>query len=110
MTKKPKPTPVTKDFRHACTMLAFAFLHHFKLSDSPDDAWWVGDEPGDTFCFNGGDMFTNTTDMVLALEHNLTWKEWCRWYDAWTDKEGKINLRSWIMGARPEHLNNNKTK
>lgn len=115
MLKKPKETPVTKDFRHACTMLAFAFLHHFGLSDSPDGAWWVGDEPGDVFCFQGGDMFTNTPDMVLALEHKLSWEEWREWY--WqaieTDENmnplpNRINLRSWIMGARPKENQTSK--
>lgn len=108
MTKEPKETLATKNFKTACDELAEAFCG--QLGVDHRDSWWVADVHGDVFCFLAGEMFTNCEDMVLAIEHRLTFDEFHDFYQQWTDHDfetgepnpNAINLRSWIRGARPK--------
>jgi len=47
------------------------------------------------------DMYLSVEDIKKALEADMTWEEFTEWYYA-NDEETTINLRSWLMGARPE--------
>lgn len=111
MIKKPKETLATQNFKTACDDLAKAFCKQMDVDYK--DSWWVGEVPGDIFCFLVGEMFTNATDMVLAIEHKMSFDEFYAFYQQWTDHDfdtgepnpNSVNLRSWIMGARPKLLN-----
>ena len=52
----------------------------------------------------------STTDMVIIIEHNLTYEQVSEWINAGVDynfgreKTHYINLQSWLMGARYDML------
>lgn len=72
-----------------------------------DDAYWVSDEIGGTFAY-GDNYFLNMEEIVLLVDNCIGYDEFDEWYSQWTDfeRENRINLRSWLMGARPEMFNN----
>ena len=90
-------------FISACDNLAREFCDTLGISHRSDDCWWVS--YGSVFAFQCGEMFTNAEDMMLVVEHRLTWEQWSEFYDQWTNSENHINLNSWLMGARPEVMN-----
>lgn len=113
MTKKktPKILPLVEglisDYERTCQQLAVQFLWQLELSDAPDDYWWVADEPGGVLCFMGGEIFVGMEEIILTLRHRLDFDTFHKWYSQWvaTDFNGnmlpnRINLRSWINGAR----------
>lgn len=110
MIKKPKPTLATQNFKTACNDLAKAFCKQMDVDYK--DSWWVADEQGGVFCFLDGEMFTNCEDMVLTIEHRLSFDEFYAFYQQWIDHDfetgepnpNSVNLRSWIKGARPKDL------
>lgn len=97
--------PVVRHFANACDLLAHEFCKRLGLDWGPGDCWWVA--YGDVFAFQGGEMFASLADMALAVEHGMNFDEWSAWYWEWvkTDDDGnpmpgRINLNSWLMGAR----------
>lgn len=101
--------PVNGIFIRACGTLAKEFCDTLGVSDHKDDIHWVS--YGNVFSFVGGEMFTNAEDVMLAIEHKMTYEEWAEWYYQWTDTDSdgnplpnRVNLRSWLMGARPEMM------
>lgn len=106
---KPQQTAVTKMFRAACDMLAKEFCKQLVVSDDPDDAWWIS--YGTAFAFMAGEMFVDAEEMTLTIENGLDYDSFSKWYWQWHDyeghgirKPGRVNLRSWIMVARPQTL------
>lgn len=98
--------PASRAFLSACEGLAEAFCRQLGVSGGRDDAWWI--TPGEMFAFQAGQMFTGAEEMLLALEHGMDYGAWSEWYWQWTEcgddggrRPGSINLRSWLMGARP---------
>lgn len=85
-------------FAASCERLAQAFCKTLDVTYHPDDCWWVS--YGGVFAFQGGEMFADAGDMMLAIEFNMTYEQWSEFYDQWVNSEGKINLNSWLMGAR----------
>lgn len=66
------------------------------------DAYWIGDEVGGCLDING--YYTiNMSEIVLLVDNGIGFDEFNEWYEQWTDfdRDNRINLRSWIMGARP---------
>lgn len=101
--------PVNGIFIRACGTLAREFCETLGVSDHDSDIYWVS--YGNVFSFVGGDMFTNAEDMMLAIEHKMTYEEWAEWYYQWTDTDddshqlpNRVNLRSWLRGLRPETI------
>lgn len=101
--------PVNGIFIRACGTLAREFCETLGVSDHDSDIYWVS--YGNVFSFVGGDMFTNAEDMMLAIEHKMTYEEWAEWYWQWTDTDddghqlpNRVNLRSWLSGLRPETI------
>ena len=102
-------------FINACDKLALHFCSTLGVSASSSDTWWVS--YGSLFCFLGGEMFINAEDMMLVIEHRMTWEDFSEWYWQWNDmdKDGnplpnRVNLNSWLMGARPEMITDNIDK
>ncbi len=95
------------NFIRACEGLARAFCDQLDISHRPENVWWI--DYGGTFAFNCGEMFVNAADMMLVVEHKLTWEQFSEFYDQWVSSEGRINLNSWLMGARPEMTTDNPT-
>lgn len=97
---------IIESFKNACDVLGVAFCRQLDVSSHKDDAWWV--DYGSTFAFGAGEMFVSAEEMMLVLEHNMTYDDFSDWYWRWCDfdpktcerKPGRINLRSWLMGAR----------
>lgn len=104
MTDKDFQHPVNKLFISACKALAREFCDTLGVSDHPADAWWV--DFGGTFSFQCAEYFIDSSDMMRVIETRMTWEEFAEWYGYWAENEGKISLRSWLIGARPETLNN----
>lgn len=65
------------------------------------DAYWIRDDIGGCLDING--YYTiDMQEIVLLVDNNIGFDEFDEWYSQWTDfeREYRINLRSWIMGAR----------
>lgn len=100
-------------FISACEQLARAFCDTLGISRHSDGCWWV--DYGGTFAFQCGEMFAGAEDMMLVIENGMSWEDFVEWYYQFYDfdhetleqKPNRINLRSWLMGARPEMLNEN---
>ena len=71
------------------------------------DAYWVGDDVGGVLAI-GDSYFLNLDEIVLLVDNAIGYDEFSEWYNQWVDmdNERKINLRSWIMGARPGMFDN----
>ena len=88
-------------FHCACTMLAT--LVNEQLFEGSRSWYWVADEVGGMCDYEDCD-FLSPEDMVLIIEHHLTYDEYAEWRDANLEKEEYINLRSWLKGARHEMM------
>lgn len=65
-------------------------------------AYWIGDDVGGCLDING--YYTiDIPEIVLLVDNCIDFDEFDAWYGQWVDEENvrRINLRSWIMGARP---------
>lgn len=73
------------------------------------DAYWIRDEVGCCLDINGYYVI-DMPEIVLLVDNCIGYDEFDEWYSQWTDfdKENRINLRSWIMGARPEMFKEKK--
>lgn len=99
------PNTLHKAYEAVCDTYAQRLIEQLGLRK--DDAYWVLDEVGDVFAF-GDNYFLNMEEIGLLVDNCIGYDEFDEWYSQWTDfeKENRINLRSWIMGARPEMFNN----
>lgn len=70
------------------------------------DAYWMRDEVGCCLDINGYYVI-DMPEIVLLVDNCIGYDEFDEWYCQWADmdREHRINLRSWIMGARPEMFN-----
>lgn len=66
------------------------------------DVYWIRDEVGCCLDINGYYVI-DMPEIVLLVDNCIGFDEFNEWYNQWTDfdKEDRINLHSWIMGARP---------
>lgn len=98
---------VTIAFNTACNNLAQAVNE--QLFDGKCKTYCIGDEVGGLCDFDGYAVLS-PIDMVLIIEHNLTYEQVSEWINAGVDynfgreKTHYINLQSWLMGARYEML------
>lgn len=102
--KKKTPQQAIAEFKNACDELARQ-VNHCLFEDSCD-WYWVANRVGGSCDFGDTDFLT-PEEMVLILEHHLTYDEYADWRDANInniERKGFINLKSWIMGCRHEML------
>lgn len=99
------PNTLHNAYEAVCDTYAQRLIEQLGLHK--DDAYWVLDEVGYVFAF-GDNYFLNMEEIVLLVDNCIGYDEFDEWYSQWTDfdKENRINLRSWIMGARPGMFNN----
>ena len=90
------PSAVRK-FKKACDDLAE--LVNEQLFDGCRKWYWIGDEVGGACDFEETDVL-NPEDMVRIIENGLTYNEYAEWREANLANERKINLQSWLKGAR----------
>lgn len=114
MKKLKAPTYIAnaiKRYVTACDELAVMFLGQLGLSDRKDyDWWWIEEPSGGILAFNAGEMFLNVEDVIRVIEAAMDYDSFMEWYGQWIDydfdtgerKPHRINLRSWLMGARPD--------
>lgn len=93
-----------KFYEASCETYAQRLIEQLGLNK--DEAYWVSDEIGGTFTY-GDWYFLNMEEIVLLVDNCIGFDEFDEWYSQWTDfeRESRINLRSWIMGARPGMFN-----
>lgn len=99
--EKYSPQALHKAYESVCDTYAQRLIE--QLGMRKDDAYWVSDEIGSTFAY-GDNYFLTMEEIVLLVDNCIGYDEFDEWYSQWTDmeREYRINLRSWIMGARPE--------
>lgn len=106
MTKGLKKWDI-REYREACENLKEAVNE--QLFEGGRTPYWIGDEVGGLCDFEGY-MILSATDMVLIIEHDLTYEQVSEWINAGVDynfgreKTHYINLQSWLMGARYDML------
>ena len=89
-------------YKIAASELASAVNH--QLFDDLREWYWLRDIVGGTCDFGDCDVL-GTDDMVLILEHRMTFDEYAEWQDANLKNSHYINLYSWLLGARHNMLN-----
>jgi len=98
-------------FKQACENLARHINE--QLFEGCREPYWVGDEIGGLCDFGDADFLT-PSDMILIIEHDVTYDQYVEWREAGLDynrdrepsEYKNINLRSWLMGCRYEMLDN----
>lgn len=88
-------------FHETCNALAGEVNR--QLFDNSRNIYWVGEVIGGTCYFDDID-FLSPEDMVLIIEHGLTYDEYAEWRDANINSDKYINLRSWLKGCRHDML------
>lgn len=99
------PKALHKAYEEVCDTYAQRLIEQLGLRKK--DAYWVLDDIGDVFAY-GNFYFLNMEDIILLVDNCIEFDEFNEWYCQWTDFDGdnRINLRSWIMGARMGMLEN----
>lgn len=99
------PGTLHKAYEAVCDTYAQLLIE--KLGLRKECSFWVSDEIGGTFAY-GDYYYLNMEEIVMLVDNCIGYDEFDEWYSQWTDfdKENRINLSSWIMGARPEMFNN----
>ena len=61
--------------------------------------YWVGGVCGGLCCFDDTDFFS-PEEMALIIRYEVTYEQYAEWREANLANERKINLQSWLKGAR----------
>lgn len=70
-----------------------------QLFDGSRSTYWVGGVCGGLCCFDDTD-FLSPEEMALIIRHEVTYEQYTEWREANFANERKINLQSWLKGAR----------
>ena len=70
-----------------------------QLFDNSRDPYWIGDVCGG-LCDFGDTDFLNPEEMALIILNEVTYEQYEEWREANLANEHKINLQSWLKGAR----------
>ncbi len=83
-----------------CDTYAQRLIEQFDLNK--EESYWVSNEIGVTLAYSDY-YFISMDEVVLLVDNLVSFAEFVEWYEQWTDfdSDNRINLRSWIMGARP---------
>ena len=70
-----------------------------QLFDGFRSTYWIGGVCGGLCCFDDTD-FLSPEEMALIIRHEVTYEQYAEWREANFANERKINLQSWLKGAR----------
>lgn len=70
-----------------------------QLFEGSRQTYWIGGVCGGLCCFDDTD-FLSPEEMVLVIQHEVTYEQYAEWREANLASECKINLQSWLKGAR----------
>ena len=105
MKNKVKQDAVKK-YKDACNLLAS--IVNEQLFDGCRTWYWIGDEVGGMCDFDDCDVIS-AKDMVRIIDNNVTYEQYEEWRDANLDNDRKIDLKSWLKGAR-HNMSQNSTR
>lgn len=99
--KQSCPSRLHDFYETVCDTYAQRLIGQLELNY--DEAYWVSNEIGEVFAY-GDFYFLRMSEIILLVDNGIGFDEFNEWYNQWTDfdRDNRINLRSWIMGARPE--------
>lgn len=106
-TEYSKLTPfrLRLSYEHICEEYRIRLCKQFGISYS--DTYWIVDRVGGVLDIQS--YYTIDMDEIrYIVDCFMTFEDFEEWYTQWTDTDNKniINIRSWMMGARPELFNN----
>lgn len=98
------PLRLRLSYEHICEEYRLRLCNQFGISYS--DTYWIVDRVGGELDINSFYVI-DMDELRYIVDHSMTFEDFEEWYEQWmyTD-ENRINLRSWLMGARPELFNN----
>lgn len=92
-------------YEQVCEEYRLRFCNQFGIDWH--DTYWILDRIG-----GGLDIIEyyviDMDELRYIVDHSMSFEDFEEWYEQWmdTENEKRINLRSWLMGARPELFNN----
>lgn len=116
------PKKLSAAYDIVCEIYAQRLCDQFEMNRA--DAYWVLDQPGTVFCFNGSEYSLNMEDIKLLVDECVDFKTFSEWWDynlrvsyaqqnnieeEYKDKFYNINLRSWLKGA-PKSVSEDELK
>ena len=95
------PLRLSLSYEQVCEEYRLRLCNQFGI-DWNDTYWIVGRVGGvlDIQSYYAIDM----DELRYIVDNSMTFEDFEEWYNQWiyTDNKNRINLRSWLMGARPE--------
>lgn len=95
------PLRLCLSYEHVCEEYRIRLCKQFGISLS--DTYWIVDRIGGVLDIQS--YYTIDMDELrYIVDSSISFEYFEEWYDQWTnmDNANRINLRSWLMGARPE--------
>lgn len=99
------PLRLCLSYEHVCDEYRLRLCNQLGISIS--DTYWIGDRIGGVLDIQS--YYTIDMDEIrYIVDSSMTFEDFEEWYEqlANMDNANRINLRSWLMGARPELFNN----
>ena len=95
------PMNLCLSFENICDEYRLRLCNQFGISYS--DTYWIVDRVGgvlDIQSYYAIDM----DELRYIVDHSMSFEDFEEWYEQWmdTENENRINIRSWLIGARPE--------
>ncbi len=94
--------PLRAVYEQVCNTYADRLLKQLGYKKN-ENTYWIADHVGEVLDIHGY-YFLDMPDIALLVDNEIGYEEFDDWYTQWVDLDNKqrINLRSWIMGARNE--------
>ena len=106
------PKTLRAAYNAVCEAYAQRFLTMLGFMNR-DESYWISNVPGGVLAVGVDYYFVGMEEIVLAVDNAMSENEFDEWYQQWTDfdeeamlsKPNRVNLQSWLMGARPDDNN-----
>lgn len=95
------PLRLCLSYEHVCEEYRHRLCNQFGISYS--DTYWIVDRVGGVLDIQS--YYTIDMDEIrYIVDSSMSFEDFEEWYTQWSDMDNanRINLRSWLMGARPE--------
>ena len=95
------PLRLSLSYEQACEEYRLRLCNQFGIDWN--DTYWIAGRVGgvlDIQSYYAIDM----DELRYIVDNSMTFEDFEEWYEQWmdTENENRINIRSWLMGARPE--------